>query len=63
MEKYPVGTKLEWLASDGTFYGIVVGNVKLPGDVCVRWGLHENDGPIISYDEDFLDKHVNIRKV
>lgn len=57
--KYPVGTVL--IYDDmimGEIKGVVVENVKLPGDICVLW---EGDH-LVSYDEEWLDEHCGIKQ-
>lgn len=54
MDKYKVGTRVRY----NDFYGIVINNVKLAGDICVDWGK----GQIISYDAEWLDENVEITR-
>ena len=35
MDKYKIGTRVRY----NDFYGIVINNVKLPGDICVDWEM------------------------
>lgn len=51
--KYEVGTKL--ICNE--VKGEVVENVKLPGDICVKW---ETMDSIASYDEEWLDENAEI---
>jgi hypothetical protein len=55
-EKYPVGTKIKMPAMDDPdffFEGEVVDNVKMPGDICIKYSHLDF---IFSYDEAFLDE-------
>ena len=51
--RFEVGTVI--LCND--VKGVVVENVKLPGDICVKW---ETMDEIVSYDEDWLNDNVKI---
>ncbi len=46
------GTKVKSLDNNG----VVVENVKLPGDICVQW----EHGPLISYDRDTAEAFLEI---
>lgn len=58
--KYPAGTELIFRDIHHTppeeIRGVVVENVKLPGDICVKW----ESGEIYSYDEQWLDEFTEI---
>lgn len=51
-ETYPAGTRLLCNGIRGT----VIENVKLPGDICVKWD-HAPDA-VVSYDADWLDSYA-----
>src|SRR4051812_27339803 len=52
---YEPGTKL--FSKETGVKGEVIDNIKLPGDICVRW----ETGEVISYDEEWLDENCNVR--
>lgn len=55
--KYQPGTRVR---NPHGVEGTVVQNVKMPGDICVKWDFHEG---IYSYDEDVMDESCTIVEV
>jgi len=56
-ESYPVDQVVKYVDASGEiFIGSVVPNIKLPGDICIRWN-HDCE-LVASYDQDWLDKNA-----
>ena len=57
---YETGTKLVYEYEENgkteKINGVVVDNVKFPGDICVQW----ETGQFSSYDKEWLDEHTKM---